>query len=279
MDALDSHLEQKLQDIDELTLPATLLDCFEIYRKGQAEKAASCFNLNELSWFLDSMNRLRGVADEKDELQLVFDPMMYTVEHPSWELPPGGRIELPPLNAEVVRLLNNDAQLAVLAEEETSRLLDLTDSYMDEDILGLVRIAAAALCDGVPGFAGRREAIRYLAIHGSARIEDHWVNDDVLWKVTPSRWIELPDIVAETKQALLQSRSSEPQIEEADLKCYSDDEVKSFAFDTGKLLSSGKGKHLALCGGCQKRIRYLIDLADQSETKARREGHGSLPQA
>ena len=279
MDALDYHFQQKLREIDELMLPATLFDCFEIYRRGQMEKAASCFNPNELGWFLDSMNRLRGVADQKDELELIFDPMMYTVEHPSWELPPGRRIELPPLNREVLSRASSDAALAVLAKQETSRLLELTDSYMEEDILGFARMAAAALCDGVPGFASRWEAVRYLAIHGSARIEDHWVKDDALWKATLSRWIELPDIGAERKQALLQRRSAKPQIEEADLECYSEDEVKSFAFDTGKLLSSGKGKHLALCGRCQNRIRDWIDLAEGSEKKALREGHGSLPQA
>jgi hypothetical protein len=279
MDVLDYHLEQKLRELDELMLPSTLLDCFEIYRKGQVEKAASCFNHNELSWFLDSINRLRGVADQKDELELVFDPMMYTVGHPSWELPPGRRIDVPPLNSEVLRRVSSNATLAVLAKQETSRLLELTDSYMDEDIFGFARIAAAALCDGTPGFADRWEAVRYLAIHGSSQIEDYWVKDDTLWEMMPVRRIELPDIVEDRKQALLQHRSADPLIQQVDLECYAEDEVKNFAFDTSKLLLSGKGKHLALCGRCQNRIRYWIDLADESEKKALREGNGALPQA
>ncbi len=60
-------------------------------------KAAISFNDNQLSWFLHMMNELRGVADQKADFDVLFDPAMYMVNHRAWGAPPGLVIELPAL--------------------------------------------------------------------------------------------------------------------------------------------------------------------------------------
>ena len=63
MDALEQQLEKYNRTLEELTLPSALIDCFEHHRRREMRKAAAAFNDNELSWLLDLLNQLRGVAD------------------------------------------------------------------------------------------------------------------------------------------------------------------------------------------------------------------------
>ena len=102
MDALEQQLEQYNRSLEELTLPSALIDCFEHHRRREMRKAAAAFNDNESSWLLDLLNQLRGVADRKDDFDLIFDPMMYTEFHAAWEAPPGCQIDLPPLNSQLL---------------------------------------------------------------------------------------------------------------------------------------------------------------------------------
>ena len=53
--------------------------------------------------FLDMLNRFRGPDDRKDSLVDIFDPGMYTCDHPAWEAAPGTRIEMPALTSEVAQ--------------------------------------------------------------------------------------------------------------------------------------------------------------------------------
>ena len=83
MDALTQQLKQYNRSLEEFILPGTLMDCFEHHRQQEMRKAAIAFNENELSWFLHMMNELRGVADHKDDFDILFDPVMYMVNHPA----------------------------------------------------------------------------------------------------------------------------------------------------------------------------------------------------
>ncbi len=76
MDALTQQLERHKRSLEDFILPATLMDCFEHHRRREMRKAATAFNDNELSWFLQMMNELRGVADHKDDFDVLFDPVM-----------------------------------------------------------------------------------------------------------------------------------------------------------------------------------------------------------
>src|SRR5579875_2607039 len=109
MDALEQQLEKYNRTLEELTLPSALIDCFEHHRRREMRKAAAAFNDNELSWLLDLLNQLRGVADRKDDFDLFFDPMMYTEFDSAWDAPPGCEIELPIPNSQ---LLSHEAATA-----------------------------------------------------------------------------------------------------------------------------------------------------------------------
>ena len=279
MDASDQQTERNKNQLTELVLPANLMDCFETYRRGEVRKAVLPFNENELSWFLHMMNELRGADDYKDDFDLLFDPMMYTVDHPAWSAPTGLTIELPMLNSVLGESTQVGSEFRRIAEAEIAGLRTLAGIYPDEAITGLARIATAALADTEACIADRKSAIRYLALNASARLEDYWAADDSLWQKAGNRTVTLPDVVAEVKDLMLKRGSGEGGILKEDLVCYSEDEVKLFAFGANRFLLSGKTKHLAICGRCQERIQKWIELVRNAEDCAMADGSGSASQA
>jgi len=281
MDALTTQLEQYNRDLDKFILPGTLMDCFEYHRRREMRKASAAFNDNELSWLLHMMNELRGVADRKDDFDLLFDPVMYMVDHPAWTAPPSVVVEMPPLNTEVRETVEPGTQFARIAENEAARLRTLAETYPDAAILGLANIAAAAYADAGRVFADRRSAIRYLAINASARLEDYWSEDDSLWKRAGNRRVQLSDMVAELKEQMLadQVTTAESAVTEEDLTCYSEEQIKYFAFNPDKFLLSGKTRHMTLCGFCQERIARWIDYVRKTEEQFMSEREGKLPVA
>lgn len=281
MDALATQLEQYNRELDKFILPSTLMDCFEYHRRREMRKACAAFNGNELSWFLHMMNELRGVADRKDDFDLLFDPVMYMVDHPAWTAPPGVVVEMPPLNTEVLETAGPGAQFARIAENEVARLRTLAETYPDAAILGLASIAAAAYADAGRVFADRRSAIRYLAINASAKLEDYWSEDDSLWKRAGNRRVQLSDMAAELKEQMLadQVAIAESTVTEEDLACYSEEQIKLYAFSPDKFLLSGKTRHMAVCGSCQERIARWMDHVRKAEERLMSERGGRLPEA
>jgi len=55
------------------------------------------------------VNRFWGSDDRKDSLVDIFDPGMYTCDHPAWEALPGTWIEMPTLTPEVARLVDRNS--------------------------------------------------------------------------------------------------------------------------------------------------------------------------
>jgi hypothetical protein len=157
--------------LNEFILPSSLMESFDVYREESVKSAARCFNDAQLSWFLDMLNRFRGSDDRKDSLVDIFDPGMYTCDHPAWEAAPGTRIEMPALTSEVARLADRNSEFVEIAKEEINEFRDHAETYADDEILGLAQIAAAALVDQGRSFHGREEAIRYLALNASAVLE------------------------------------------------------------------------------------------------------------
>jgi hypothetical protein len=268
MDALAKEVERLASELDQYLLPGTLMDCFEIHRRGQMRKASAHFNDNELSWFLHMLNELRGAADRKDDFDLMFDPIMYMVHHLAWTAPPGLKIELPPLNTEVLKQAEPDSRFREIAESEVAVLRTLADTYPDDAIIGLACIAAAAYLDKDAAISDRQSSIRYLAINASAKLEDYWAADDSLWLKTGNRIVMLDDVVAEMKEKLLRERIvNGEEVRNDDLVCYNEDEIKLFAFNADKFLLSGKTRHLALCGVCQQAIALWIEKARDAEER------------
>src|SRR5665213_1183095 len=281
MDALTQQLEQYNRSLDEFILPGTLMDCFEYHRRREMRKAATAFNDNELSWFLSMMNELRGVADRKEDFDLLFDPVMYMIDHSSWTAPPGVIIELPPLNTQVLECAGADSVFQSIAEKEIACLRTLAETYPDEAMIGLANVAAAAYADADTIISDRRSAIRYLAVNTSAKLEDYWVADDSLWTKTGNRTVHLSDVVAEQKEQMLRDQEAITQntVTEEDLACYSEDQIKHFAFNPDKFLLSGKTRHMPLCGVCQERIARWIEYVRKTEERLLSESDGKLPQA
>lgn len=277
MDVLLEELEQYTRALDEFILPGTLMDCFEYHRRREMRNAATAFNDNQLSWFLHMMNELRGVADRKDDFDMLFDPVMYMVDHSAWTAPPGLTIDLPALNIQVLEHADAGSPFVSIAQDEIARLRTLAETYPDEAIIGLANVAAAAYVDAGSTFADRRSAIRYLAVNTSAKLEDYWAADDSLWIAAGNRMVQLSDVVAEQKGQIL--RDQESAITEHDLVCYSEDQIKHFAFNPDKFLLSGKTRHMPLCGYCQERIARWIEYVRKTEENLLAARDGRLPEA
>jgi hypothetical protein len=194
------NIDQMMLQLNEFILPDCLMESFDAYRHEAVKDAARPFNHAQLSWFLDMLNRFRGPDDRKDSLLDIFDPEMYTCDHPAWETAPGTRIEMPALTSDLANLVDKDSEFAEVAREEIDEFRDHADTYADEEIIGLAKIARAALVDQGRTFPGREDAIRYLALNGSAALEDLWVDDDTVWKNAPARHIEFTDMWPSAKQ-------------------------------------------------------------------------------
>ncbi len=281
MDALEHQLGQYSQALEDLILPGTLIDCYEQHRRRLMRQASASFNDNELSWFLDMLNQLRGVADRQDDFDLLFDPIMYTENSYAWEAPPGLAIELPILNSQLEKLPHVAGEFRKIADEEITHFRTLADTYTDEAICGLALLAAAALVDCDPGITDRRSAIRYLALNASARLEDYWAADDTLWKAAGARIVKLPDLFLEQKESLRRGslEATHGPLTEVDLTCYTEEEVKHFAFNPDKFLMSGKTKHMPVCGYCQERVANWVQFAKDAEERMMVQFGGKLPVA
>jgi hypothetical protein len=80
--------------------------------------------------------------------------------------------------------------------EEIREFCELAESFADDEVFGLARIAQAALVDQNPTLHRRQDAIRYLALNVSALLEDLWADEDSLWLRAPTRQIEFEDMLA-----------------------------------------------------------------------------------
>lgn len=267
MQTLATEIDQMIVQLNQYILPSSLMESFDVYREECVREAARSFNQAQLSWFVDMLNRYRGPDDRKDSLVDIFDPGMYTVDHAAWEAAPGTRIEMPALTSEIAKRVEKGSEFEEIAQEEVKAFRDHADTYADDDLIGLANIACAALADQGRRFRGREEAIRYLALNASAALEDLWAYDDTLWKDAPRRTIDFADMVAKRKAQLLNFDSRRSSFKEVDFACYSEDEVRKFAFNVRSLFLADRAKHLAICTRCKTRLESwtkLIEKFDQS---------------
>jgi hypothetical protein len=267
METQATNIDQMILQLNKFILPGCLMESFDAYRAEAVKDASRPFNNAQLSWFLDMLNRFRGPDDRKDSLLDIYDPEMYTCDHPAWEAAPGTRIEMPALTSDVAKFVEKDSEFAEVAREEINEFRDHADTYADEEIIGLANIARAALVDQGRTFWGREDAIRYLALNGSAALEDLWAYDDTLWKNAPARHIEFTDMVDKRKADRLSDASFRACFEEGDFTCYSEEDIRRFAFDLRILFLSNRAKHLAICTRCQTRLESwtrLVEGFDQS---------------
>jgi hypothetical protein len=258
-----TDIEQMIQELNAIQLPGSLMESFDAYREDALRSATKEFTPSQLNWYLDLLNRFRGPDDRRDSLLDVFDPEMYTASHPAWDAPPGTRIQMPALTSEVAKLADRNSEFADLAREEIREFCELAESFADEEVLGLTRIAQAALVDQKTTFHGRQDAIRYLALNASALLEDLWAEDDSLWLRAPTRQIEFEDMLAKRQTVLRRNETTRQVFEEKDFTCYAEDEIRAFAFDVRTLLLTGRARHLAICSRCQRRLEYWTGLVER----------------
>jgi len=261
-------IREMIKELNRFQLPSSLMESFDTWREDVARAVSREFSPSQLNWFLDLLNRFRGPDDRKDSLLEVFDPGMYTANHPAWEAAPGTVIELPALTSDVADIVAVDSEFAEIAREEIRDFRELARSFADEEIVGLAKIAHAALANQRKSLRGREGAVRYLALNSSALLEDLWAQDDTLWVKAPIRRIQFDDMVARRKAELLAAASARPPFEEKDFACYTDDEIRAFAFDMRKLFLTERAKHLAICSRCQQRLEYWSGLIENFDRAA-----------
>ena len=261
-------VQQMIEQLDQFQLPGSLMESFDAYREESVKAVTDGFTHSQLIWYLDLLNRFRGPDDRKDSLLDLFDPCMYTQEHPAWDAPPGTLIELPPLTSEVATVARSDQEFTNCAREELASFREYADTYDDSELLGLARIARASLVDRGRTFHGRDDAIKYLALNASARLEDLWALDDTLWTRAPQRHIEFDDMVAKRKANLMSLSAPPVQFSEKDFACYAEDDFRAFAFDMRSFFLMDRTKHLTICIRCQNRLKYWANLVDKFDHAA-----------
>jgi hypothetical protein len=268
MQTLATEIDQMIVQLNQYILPSSLMESFDVYREECVREAARNFNQAQLSWFVDLLNRYRGPDDRKDSLVDIFDPGMYTVDHAAWKAAPGTRIEMPALVSDVAKLVDRDSEFAEIARTQINEFRHHAKTYSDDEILGLARVAASALVDREKTFQGRQDAIRYLALNASSVIEDLWATDDTPWKNAPVRYIEFDDMVAKRKVDLLKLESIHFSFEEKDSTCYSEEEIRTFAFDIRSLFLTNRAKHLAICTRCRTRLESWTKQVERFKRSA-----------
>jgi len=266
MATLHTDADKMIQELNQYILPSTLMESFDAYREDKYKEAVKTVPEATLAWFLDMLNRYRGPEDRKESLLEVFDPNMYTENHPAWESPPGRVIELPALASEVVALAEKESELAEVAREEILQFRIHANTYDDEELMQLSEIAKAGLADQETVFETREEIIRYLALNASTSIEDMWATDPTAWLEAPVRRIEFPDMVARRRHQMLHSQTA-PALKNEDFVCYTDNEVRKFACDIRSLFLHDRSRHLAICTGCQKRLEAWTKIISDFDNK------------
>jgi len=261
-----TEVDQMIVQLNEFILPSSLIESFDVYRGEKYKEAIKAVPESTLAWFLEMLNRYRGPEDRKESLLEVFDPFMYTENHPAWDSPPGKVIELPALTSEIVAMAEKGSKLAEVARDEIRQFRHHADSYDDEELMQLGEIAKAGLADQKTVFQTRNEIIRYLALNASAGMEDLWVADGTEWLEAPVRRIEFPDMVARRKEQLLHGQLA-PALKEEDFVCYTDDEVRGFACDMRSLFLHDRSRHLAICTGCKKRLEAWTKIISGFDNK------------
>ena len=262
-----TEIDQMIVQLDEFILPSSLMESFDVYREESVKRAARGFNDAQLSWFLDMLNRFRGPDDRKDSLVDVFDPGMYTCDHPAWEAAPGTGIEMPARTSEVAQFVDRNSRIAEIAREKS------TSSAITPKPMPMKRFSDWRTSRhrhwSITGktFQGR-EAIRYLALNASAVLEDLWAADDTLWKNAPVRHIQFDDMVAKRREICSRPSQFSQNFEERDFACYSEDEIRKFAFDIRSLFLTDRAKHVAICTRCQTRLESWTKLVEKFEQSA-----------
>jgi hypothetical protein len=95
MENLNTDVQKMIEELNQYMLPSTLMECFDAWREAAYKQAIRSIPKSSLGWFLDMLNRFRGPEDRKESLFKVFDPSMFSVNHPAWQSPAGTVIELP----------------------------------------------------------------------------------------------------------------------------------------------------------------------------------------
>jgi hypothetical protein len=190
MEAPETNIRRMIQELNQYILPGILMESFDAYREDAYKEAIRSIAPSTLAWFLDLLNRYRGPGDRNESLLEVFDPCMFTVNHPAWEMPPGTAIDLPALTSDIAARAERGSDFADVARSEIRQFREHADTYDDVELMELGAIAIAGLADTGRTFRGREGVIRYLALNASAEMEDLWAMDDTAWTNAPARRIE-----------------------------------------------------------------------------------------
>jgi hypothetical protein len=230
------------------------------YREEAFKEAIRSIAPSTLAWFLDMVNRYRGPEDRKESLLEVFDPSMFTVNHPAWETPPGTAIDLPALTSDISARAERGSEFADVARSEIRQFWEHADTYDDAELLELGKIAIAGLADTGRTFAVGKTSFDTLRSTQVQRWRTCGLQTTLPGRTPLLAHIEFPDMAERRKEQLLAWKGT-PQMREEEFCCYSDDEVRSFAFDMRSLFMHDRARHLAICRRCQTRLESWTKAA------------------
>ena len=192
MEAPETNIRSMIQQLNQYILPSTLMESFDAYREEAYKESIRSIAPSTLVWFLDMLNRYRGPEDRNESLLDVFDPSMFTVNHPAWETPPGTVIDLPALTSDIATRAEKGVEIAEIARSAIREFREHANTFDDRELMELGSIAIAGLADSGRTFRDREDVIQYLALNASAEMEDLWAMDDTAWTNSPVRRIEFP---------------------------------------------------------------------------------------
>jgi hypothetical protein len=185
MEAPETNIRRMIQELNQYILPGTLIESFDAYREDACKEAIRSIAPSTLVWFLDMLNRYRGPEDRTESLLEVFDPCMFTMNHPAWETPPGTVIDLPALTSDIATRAEKGVEIAEIARSAIREFREHANTFDDRELMELGSIAIAGLADSCRTFRDREDVIQYLALNASAEMDDLWAMDDTAWTNAP----------------------------------------------------------------------------------------------
>ncbi len=72
-------------------------------------------------------------------------------------------------------------------------------------------------------------------------------------------------MLAKKQAELRRADAAWPAFEETEFACFTEDEIRDCTFDIRKLLLTGRGRHLAICPRCLRRLKYWSAMFERLE--------------
>jgi hypothetical protein len=200
---------------------------------------------------LNALNSIRTVSDTS--FYDLFNPLAWVRDIPAETRPAGTVITVPPLALHVANAVKSSTSiLHVLIARDRDQLRTGFARLSDEHVRQIGAIAKAGFTDNTV-LENREDILWYIAANCSFSVESLILNTPELLILAPNRTIRMPDMVAASKQTILELSKKYPvPFQPFELECYTNSEVEEYATDELAFYLSGKVRHCGICGKCHE---------------------------